>query len=147
MARFRKVYKKYERHFLIGLVILLLATFSIEGALSPGSGPAGGSNELGGSFQVSPTERMEISDEEYDERYARFVRFMGALRLPSREYRRFLFGGRRPDAYKGTWINTMLTEVGRHAGYKVGPQQVRNAVRDLVGLHLRALVQPCERPL
>lgn len=138
MARLRKSLKRFERHILLGLVILLLATFSVTGALKCGGGAPGPTYQLGGSFQVAPGERLEISDEEYDERYEEYKRLMRGLRLPTLEFWRFFGGARSPDPWKGAWLHIIGVEVARRAGYEVGPHQASKAARLMAEIKLRA---------
>ncbi|MDJ0520450.1 MAG: type II secretion system protein GspG [Planctomycetota bacterium] len=136
MARIRKLYKKYERHFLLGIVILLLASFSITGAFScQPTGPSG-SYKLGGSYTVAPGERDEISDEEFDRLFAKHYNFQYAIRMPSREFRLFLEGLQPPDNFKAAWGHLITLAAAREAGYDAGDHQVRGAVEDMVGFAL-----------
>ncbi len=137
MARLRKFYKKYERHVLLGLVIILLATFSITGALRcEGTGEPEKTFKLGGEFQASPTSRTEISDSEFDRLFALHYNFQRAIRMPSREFRQYVMGLRPPDSFKGAWAHLITLGAAREAGYRAGEFQVRSAVRDMVGFAL-----------
>lgn len=141
MSRTRKLYKKYERWFLLGIVIILLATFSISGAAQCDGGPDRGSWQLGGSYQVSPTERAEIDDKEFDALYARWSTFQRALRMPSREFRMQMLGLTPDDSFKATWSHHLAHEAADHAGYRAGERQVTTAVEDLVGYALMFRLQ------
>ena len=78
MARLQKTLKRYERHFLLGLVILLLLTFSISGAVTcQGEGGSGG--EHGGTYLVAPGERRSASSFEWQTAYNRLQKFRRAV--------------------------------------------------------------------
>ena len=136
MSRFRKLYKKYERHVLLGIVIILLASFSITGAFSCQDRGQSRSYKLGGSFNVAPGEREEISDEEFDHAFAKYYNFQYAIRMPSREFRMFLEGLEPQEERKSAWAHFLTLAAARHAGYLVGDHQVRSAVEDMVGFSL-----------
>lgn len=134
MSKVRKVYKKYERWVLLGLVILLLATFSITGATScEDSGPRSVHN-LGGTFLVAPGERAEISDEEFDADTVRWTALQNTLRVPSREFGREVLGSGGRNRFRRAWRHIIPYRAGLEAGYRAGPRQVSTAVEDLVGL-------------
>src|SRR5437764_93550 len=59
MARMWKRFKKYERHFLIGLVVILLATFSITGALRSCGRGAAAERDYGGSAKADFEETVK----------------------------------------------------------------------------------------
>ncbi len=134
MASLRKTFKQYERYILLGLVILLLGSFSITGAMRCAGPEQPGTYGLGGSFEVAPGERMDISDAEYDERYDQYRRMLGALRLPSLEFARYFFGAKTPDPWKSAWLHIIGLEVARHAGYEVGEHQVAVAAKEMATL-------------
>src|SRR5262245_41805960 len=94
MAHWSKTFRRYERHFLIALVVLLLAAFSVTGAISRCSRLEGGGHsttqKIGGSFQATPKKRVEISDDEMVER-TREISAFTAVRdnVLTLEYERF----------------------------------------------------------
>ena len=136
MSRMRKIYKKYERWVLLALVILLLATFSITGAASCEGQGERGSWHLGGSYLVAPSERAELSDEEYDRMFARWANFQRALRMPTREFRNYVMGLQPDDTFKAAWAHHLAYSAGEAAGYRAGERQITTAVEDLVGFAL-----------
>ncbi len=137
MSRFKKMYKKYERHVLLGIVVLLLASFSITGAFScKGQGKVG-SYKMGGTFNVMPGERDEVDDKEFDRLFAKYYNFQNAIRMPSREFRVFLASLRpQPDQIKPAWAHILTLAAAKRAGYHAGDHQVRIAVQDMVGFAL-----------
>ena len=82
MPSMKKTLKKYERPILLAVVVILLATFSVTGAVQCGQQGGGGSLEMGGSFNVAPSEREELSDREFDSLITRSQSFGLAMRLP-----------------------------------------------------------------
>jgi hypothetical protein len=135
MAHWTKSFRRYERHFLLGLVILLLASFSVTGALKrcgqeSTTAPA---KQLGGSFQVSPKKRMEVSDAEMIERADRHAQF---ARIPGNDasltYEEF--GRARPERglnveVKRAWLHIVGSEAAREAGFRVGEGQLASAIK------------------
>lgn len=136
MSRARKFYKKYERHVLLGLVILLLATFSVTGALKCQGEGNQKTFQLGGSFQAAPTKRLEVDDTEFDRLFALYYNFQRAIRMPSREFREWVMGLRPPDSFKAAWGHLIGLGAAKEAGYRAGEHQVHNAVRDMVSFAL-----------
>src|SRR5689334_15548656 len=65
MPRMWKKFRQYERWFLLGLVIILLATFSISGTLTRGQGSNPGDKDEGGSVEAAPGKRVEYSTEDF----------------------------------------------------------------------------------
>ena len=137
MSRMRKVYKQYERWVLLGLVILLLATFSITGATSCQNDGPRSTTHLGGTYLVAPGERAELSDEEFDVLVARWATLQQALRTPSREFRREAFGSGGQSRHRATWRHQIPYAAGQAAGYRAGPRQVSTAAEELVGFALQ----------
>ena len=136
MPRFKKVFKKYERGILLGLVILLLATFSITGAARC-EGPGGGQSlEMGGTFKVSPSERTEIDDDEFDRMIREYDLFRAAMPVPSAEFPAYTFGMGPQERIPAGWMHQLLLSAAEHAGYEAGERQVTSAIEDLVGFVL-----------
>jgi len=133
MSRFKRLYKKYERHFLLGIVIILLASFSITGAFSCQDRGQAATYKMGGEFNVAPGVREEVGDKEFDRIFAKYYNFQNAIRMPSQEFNIFLAGLRpQPDQIKPAWASILTLAAAQHAGYHAGDHQVRLAVRDMV---------------
>ncbi|MDA1195863.1 MAG: hypothetical protein O2894_11845 [Planctomycetota bacterium] len=136
MPRMKKLYRRYERWILLGLVVILLATFSITGAVNC-EGPQGGTSwHMGGSYKVSPTEREEVDDADFDRIFARWTNFQEALRMPTREFRRSVMAMQPDETFKGAWAHYLAHQAAVAAGYRAGERQVTTAVEDLVGFAL-----------
>ena len=137
MGKVRKLWKKYERYFLLGLVIILLASFSITGAMTQCDGQRRATTaRYGGSFEVAPGERMDVSDGEFDRRAYEFNATAGAVMTPTLEYRDLVGGARPPTAAAAAWMHLMAAEAAKKAGYEVGADQLRSGIRDLVDFRL-----------
>lgn len=77
MKNFRRVVVKYERGFMLGLVIVLLAIFTVTSDivdfLGPGRGGGHRGHEIAGSFSVLPGERREVTWDDYDQARVRYA--------------------------------------------------------------------------
>jgi hypothetical protein len=136
MVSLKKRFKKYERHFLLAIVIILLASFSVTGAFScQGQGPNSSYN-LGGTFNVAPGEGEEMTDQEFDRAFAKYNNFQYSIRMPSRDFRIFLEGVQTLEPFRAAWAHHLLLAAARAAGYDAGDHQVRGAVEDMVGFAL-----------
>ena len=141
MASMKKTLKKYERPILLGVVLILLATFSVTGAVQCGSQQQGSSLEMGGSFNVSPSDRAEVSDGQFDQEFQKQTSFLRAVGVPSREYGGLLSLKMPGNAYEDAWMQIVITAAAREAGYLAGEHQIRRAVEDMVGGILRRQAQ------
>jgi hypothetical protein len=134
MPRLKKIFKKYERMILLGLVILLLASFSITGAIRcarTGGGPK--TRGMGGSFKISPSDTEEISDEDFDKLVMQQDVFRTAMPFASHEFLQQTFGMEQPTDVPAAWIHQVLLQAAVHAGYEAGERQVTAAIQDMVG--------------
>jgi hypothetical protein len=132
MSRFAKTIKKYERHFLLGLVIILLATFSVTGAIQCAGGGGRGGEGYGGSFLATPTERTEISDSDFVA-WQRRYHLLGSLQ-PTIEFARYVQQASAPIPTVAAWSHIACVETARRAGYRVGDGETAAAVRSIVPL-------------
>ena len=138
MPKLKKLYKKYERPILIGLVVLLLATFSIGGALTNCEGDRRRSSaRLGGTFEPIPGESMELDDDVFDARHAKFTMGQRALQMNTLEFRDKMMSAADPEPLHATWMHVLATEAARAAGYKVGDRQLQAAIKELVNFRMR----------
>jgi hypothetical protein len=129
MAHWSKTFRRYERHMLLGLVILLLIIFSVTGALTPSSQGGASTLQLGGSFKPPTGPRVELSDLEMQERLARWDAFFRSVGLPTLDYATHLIGAPGYLRFHALWMHTMLSETARQAGFRCGEDQKRKAVR------------------
>jgi hypothetical protein len=139
MARIWNRFRQYERHVMIGLVIVLLATFSISGVLR-GRGGAGG-RRFGGTFQVVPGKTVELSDDEFEETLQRYAPFVtstfpyGPMWAASLRYGPDVFVAQpdqRLDAKLATWIHVVTVEAARAAGYDVSDEELKDGIEAFV---------------
>ncbi len=133
MASFKKTYKRYERAFLLGLVFLLLATFSIGGAMScdQQTGPA--MEAYAGSFNVPGGGEAEVDEDDWNQAFLNVRALQASTGTLTAEYADFFDGRDTTDLRHATWVQLLGTKLGKAAGYKAGKSQVDQAVRDLVG--------------
>ena len=135
MARMWKRFKKYERHFLIGLVVILLATFSITGALRSCGRGAAAERDYGGSVEAAPGRRVTISDDDFravSARYSPFLRTTGWG--PSLRY-----GPDMPvnplalrDTDLKSWTHIATVEAAKAAGYGVSEEELQQGIEAFV---------------
>ena len=131
MASFKKSYKRYERVFLLGLVFLLLATFSIGGAMS--CEPQRGEREaFGGSLSVPGGGEVTVDDEEWTRTFDNVRALQSSTGTLSAEYADMFDPRDPPEMREATWTHILGAKLGSEAGYKAGKSQVNQAVRDLV---------------
>ncbi|MFV1958461.1 MAG: hypothetical protein ACC662_03505 [Planctomycetota bacterium] len=133
MSRWSKRMKRYERHILLGLVILLLVSFSIVGAVQC-QGPAARAQDFSGSFQATPSVRKSVDTAEFIEGWQRYDRFRVLIGSPSLQYLPLLLNEpqMRPPA-AAVWAHVMETGAARAAGYACGNGfQLSTAIRQAV---------------
>lgn len=133
MGKMRRLYKRYERSIMLGIVIILLATFSVTSALCGPSGTGPRSDaKLGGSFFVSPGEREEVSDSEFNDWLDEYNAFMKSTRMPTLLFREHLGNAPAPGAITAAWSALAGVRCAIASGYKIGPHQLKEGVRDFV---------------
>src|SRR5688572_31867324 len=136
MAHWTKTFRRYERHFLIALVVLLLAAFSVTSALQQCDAPQGtASQRLGGSFQATPKQRVEISDADMLDRtrnISAFTEVQGNVLTLEYEGYGLRPKSRASEKVKQAWMHVMLAEAAKAAGYRVGDKQLREAVKTVI---------------
>ena len=140
MGRFSKTLKKYERHFLLGLVIILLLTFSVGGAIQCQNNQADGALDYGGAFLVTPSKRDDVDNNEFWGWARRLDGYRQTVRVPSLRYEAFLRQAPVDERLRSTWTHIMPTEAARSAGYKVGEEwQLKAAVQKAVESVMRGM--------
>ncbi|MBL9086141.1 MAG: type II secretion system protein GspG [Planctomycetia bacterium] len=133
MSRAWKQVKQYERWVLIGIVVLLLATFSVTGA-SQGctrKGPGRG-EDLGGTFQVAPGQSRSVSHEDFVAVFRRYEALYARVLGPSIRFAGEMLEDRNSRKLLGTWMHIAQVEAAKAAGYRVSDDEVRDTVRELV---------------
>jgi hypothetical protein len=135
MPRVWKKVKRYERWVLIGVVIILIATFSVTGATRSGCtadrGP--GSTDHGGSFQVAPGRRESISDEDWAGVYHRYWQvYASEVWGPSLRFGGDMMQARHGNEVVGTWMHIVAVKAAEAAGYAVGEDELREGVQEMV---------------
>ncbi|MGH7161957.1 MAG: hypothetical protein ACREID_00630, partial [Planctomycetota bacterium] len=127
MKKFRRTIVKYERGFLIGLVIVLLIIFVVASDIVDmlGTGRASGAlaDNRAGSFSVLPGEEVEVTWDRFNQAYRRFE--LG---------RRVLLGGAPgTPAYSEVWTHIALLEAARREGISVPASELHAALRQTFG--------------
>lgn len=136
MSRMKKTLKRYERPILLATVVILLATFSVTGAVTCGSNAGDRSLHMGGTFNVNPSQREEVSDTEFDSQRDLTRKFRQAAGFASREFRNQLAARGPSNLNEDAWGQLVITAAAREAGYRAGSHQVDKSVKDLVGFLL-----------
>ena len=134
MSRTGKQVKQFERWVLIGIVVLLIATFSVTGVTSRGcgSGPRVKGEDLGGTFQVAPGKTRTVTHEEFLAVFRRYEAVYARVFGPSLRFTGEMIEDRGSRKLLGTWMHLVQVEAAKEAGYRVADDEVRDAVRDLV---------------
>ena len=141
----RKWIKKYERSFMLGLVIFLLVIFTVAADFADALKPGGDSDEIdprdvAGTFSLLPGETVEVSYEELD-----------AARRQLGLYFTFQSGGRNNrvnDTEVWTYLKRRIKELGLD-----GAVQTAQGVSDEPCVHrskvdcLRVCVAPSSKPM
>lgn len=136
MASLSKTMKKYERRILLGLVILLLVSFTVLGVVDC-QGPGGSGVDYGGTFQVTPAKKTTVSNDVFIDTMRRYDRFRGRLGSPSLAYLPYMQLERKTllPGLAGVWAHLCETEAGKAVGYHCGEEfQKGAAVRYAVQL-------------
>ncbi len=139
MPRIWKRIKKYERWFLLAIVIIVLATFSVSGQCSPDRAdrdPSGG-RDVGGSYEAAQGKRETVSSEEFLRVRMRYGNVhQVSMWGPSLRWADELFAAdpnkERLSIDMATWAHIATVGAARAAGYEVGPDEVRAGIRKFV---------------
>jgi len=115
---FRAMITRYEKGFLVGLVIVLLVIFVVVSDITDlmgghhVSGPD--REEIAGAFSVLPGERREVT---YAEHAAARDRYETAARF---------FYGEAPRVASAVWTHLALLEAAKREGLRVSDAELRN---------------------
>ena len=140
MGVWNRIWKRYERHIMLGLVTILLATFSITGAMA-GCFDRGGSDsqgpKYGGTYLVSANETTELTDAEYAKYANQFFTWHRAIaqQPTSIAYRDFMapfLNNQELIPEQMVYSHRVAIDAAKEAGYKAGPKQISRAVKELV---------------
>ncbi len=119
MKKIRRVAKKYERWFMISLVVVLLVIFTVMGAITGGDsggrddGPAG--DAVAGSFALLAADRTSITNGE-------FAQARTLYELSQRARRGGVYEA--PDESE-VWTYLLLREAARREGITISEDDVR----------------------
>lgn len=139
MPRIWKRIKKYERWVLLGIVIVVLATFSVSSQCQPDGSRSriAGAAALGGSYEAAQGRRERVEGEEFvkvRERYRR-VHGVQAWGPTLRWADEFLAADPRKDRLNddmATWAHIATVGAARAAGYEVSDDETRAGVRRMI---------------
>ena len=130
MPRFSKRLKKYERSFLIGLTVLLLASFMVLPTMRCTG--VSGAEDYGGTFQTAPGKTVSISSDDFLAVEKRYWPLYQILRTPSLRYAGELIGAPQMRQEAATWCHIVLVEAAKDAGYRVGDEELKDGVQLVV---------------
>jgi hypothetical protein len=132
-----KKLKKYEWWFLVGLVIILLATFSVAGMCT---GPApGGPGRNGGTFQIAPNRREKLSDADVTSALRQYAAPQGLYQRalgPSVRWSSEWSGVAPEDRLtpsQAAWAHLVEVRSAVESGVRVGDEELRQALKRLIG--------------
>ncbi len=134
MSRTGKQVKQFERWVLIGIVVLLIATFSVTGVTSRGCGGAAptGGEDLGGTYEVAPGRPVTVTHEDFLAVFRRYESLYARIIGPSLRFSGEMIEDRNQRKLLGTWMHIAQVGAAKEAGYRVADDEVRDAVRELV---------------
>lgn len=145
MSRFSKALKTYERQILLALVILLLVSFSVLGAVQCGQEAQREVRDYSGTFQASPTEKVTIPSGDFVQTLNRYNPYLfSTLGAASLRYQYALgrIGGPDLAPQAATWAHLMTAKAAEAAGYRVGKDyQLKLALRRAIRPRMETLQQ------
>ncbi|MEM8884142.1 MAG: hypothetical protein AAGD14_08750 [Planctomycetota bacterium] len=117
----RGLIERYERWFMLGLVVFLLVIFTVTDQISAsfmgGGGEAGpGMDERAGSFYINPKTEVEVT-------YGDFNRAQSAVRV----WQMLTFGQQEPSDLD-IWSHLILMATAEAEGIRVGNAELRDAI-------------------
>ncbi len=141
MSRLAKRMKKYERHILLGLVILLLTSFSVLGAVQCRNRQMEGpKKDFSGTFRATPTEEVDVSANDFIQAYNRYEPWF-LNQGPSLRYDwRLATYGPTFTEYAPAWAHVVMSRAAEAAGYDCGPEyQLPLAIRKAISTRMDKL--------
>ncbi|MCP5069076.1 MAG: hypothetical protein GY946_21150, partial [bacterium] len=140
MGVWNKIWKRYEKHIMLGLVTILLATFSITGAMAgcfDRGGPDPSGPKFGGSYLVSANETMELSDGDYAKYANQFLNWHMSIRqqpttIAYRDLMAPFLSQQEIVPEQMVYGHRIAVDAAKAAGYRAGSKQVSRAVKEFV---------------
>ncbi len=138
MSQFWKNVKKYERSLMLGLVIVILASFSVVGLASQCSraGQQGDARDMGGTFVTASGRKVTVSDQEFRNVYTRYQTiYLFPAWGPSLKWGPD-FGivdtKERQSLEMAVWTHIATVASAEDAGYRVGDAELAEGIRTIV---------------
>lgn len=127
MRRMRNFIKRYERWFMLGLLVFILIVFTVTDeivdALSGAGGARIGPEDVAGSFRLG--DRVQVTWEQFDRARARYAILARSQAGPNARIR---------DTE--VWTHLLLLEAARRQGIEVSNQELVEALRAQLPLGL-----------
>jgi len=138
MSQFWKNVKKYERSLMLGLLIIILATFSVTGLASQCSSTEERTDarDMGGSFVTVSGRKVKVSDHDFRAVHARYAPiYLFPSWGPSLKWGPdigVVDGKDRMNYEAATWAHIATVASAEDAGYRVGDQELAEGIRNIV---------------
>jgi len=118
MSKFRKIFQKYERWFLIGLVIFITAIFTITTQMTDvlqGGGQSARTDETAGAFSLLRNETVNVTWAEYERARSSY------------SISHFVPNNARPS---DVWTHLVLLHAARREGITISVDDLANSLRE-----------------
>jgi hypothetical protein len=138
MSQFWKNVKKYERSLMLGLLIVILATFSVTGLASQCSrgGQQGDARDMGGTFVTATGRKVTVSDQEFRGVYTRYSSiYLFPAWGPSLKWGPdigLVDTKERQNIEMAVWTHMATVASAEDAGYRVGDEELAEGIRTIV---------------
>lgn len=138
MSQFWKNVKKYERSLMLGLLIVILATFSVTGLASQcsTSGERTDARDIGGSFVTPSGRKVTVTDQDFRAVLTRYSTiYLFPAWGPSLKWGPdigLVDGKDRMNVETATWAHIAAVASAEDAGYRVGDQELAQGIRTIV---------------
>jgi len=130
MKKLRNLIERYERWFMLGLVIFLLVTFTVASDIAQALKPSGGDHvvptDVAGSFQVVPAgEPVQVT-------FRDFNAARHSVDMVDKTYRGLTRTATRDDIKdSAVWTQLILLEAARREGITVGDGELVDMMREI----------------
>ncbi len=138
MSQFWKNVKKYERSLMLGLLIVILATFSVTGLASQCSSTRerADDRDWGGSFVTASGRKVTVTDQEFRAVHTRYAAiYVFPAWGPSLKWGPdigIVEPKDRMSLEMAVWVHMATVASAEDAGYRVGDQELAEGIRTIV---------------